>query len=116
MHRRNGSIKQGVNDETVAGCFTGGNPIGFSERSHRRKGQKVELYDMSTDEGEKINLADEFPEVVERIQKAMNKAHRPNPFWNKDTKPLYNADAACKATGEEPIPKKKKNKKSERSL
>ncbi len=78
----------------------------------RRKGQKVALYDLSTDEGEQTDLADEFPEVVERILKAMNEAHRPNPFWSKDTKPLYNAAAACEVTGEKMVPKKKKQKKS----
>ena len=74
----------------------------------RRKGQKVALYDLSSDEGEQTDLADEFPEVVERILKAMNAAHRPNLFWSKDTKPLYNAAAACEVTGEKMAPKKKK--------
>jgi arylsulfatase A len=74
----------------------------------RRKGQKIELYDLSVDEGEQQDLASEYPEVVERIRTAMNEAHVPSPYWNKDNKPLYNAAAACKVTGEK---KPKKNKK-----
>jgi arylsulfatase A len=74
----------------------------------RRKGQKIELYDLSVDEGERQNLAGEYPEVVERIRTAMNEAHVPSPYWSKDNKPLYNAAAACKVTGEK---KPKKNKK-----
>jgi arylsulfatase A-like enzyme len=78
--------------------------------SDRRKGQHIELYDLSADEGEQQDLADEFPEVVERIRNAMNAAHEPSPFWSKDNKPLYDAEAACKVTGEEFVPKKKKGK------
>jgi arylsulfatase A len=77
----------------------------------RRRGQKIELYDLSADEGEQQDLASEFPEVVERIRTAMNKAHVPSPYWSKDNKPLYNAAAACKVTGEKRIPKKPKKRK-----
>jgi len=81
----------------------------------RRNGQKIELYDLSSDEGETKDLAADYPEVVDRIRKAMNAAHSPNPFWSKDTKPLYNADAACKVTGEKRIPKKKKARKKKKN-
>ena len=76
----------------------------------RRKGQKIELYDLSAEESEQKDLATEFPEVVERIRNAMNAAHEPNPFWSKDNKPLCDAKAACAITGEKFIPKKKKGK------
>lgn len=76
-----------------------------------RKGQKIELYDLSADEGERKNLADQYPEVVERLRQEMDAAHVPSPFWKRDTKPLYNAKAACAVTGETYVPpvKKKKN-------
>ncbi len=78
----------------------------------RRKGQKIELYDLSVDESEQTDLASEYPEVVERIRKAMNEAHTPNPFWSKDNRPLYDSDAARAATGAEPRdPNAKKKKK-----
>jgi arylsulfatase A len=77
----------------------------------RRKGQKIELYDLSADEGEQQDLASEFPEVAERIRIAMNKAHVLSPYWGRDNKPLYNAEAASKVTGEKFVPKKSKKKK-----
>lgn len=77
----------------------------------RRKGQKIELYDLSVDTSEQNDLASEFPEVVDRVREVMNKAHRPNPFWSKDNKPLYNARAACEATGAPYISPQKKSRK-----
>jgi arylsulfatase A len=76
----------------------------------RRKGI-IELYDLSKDESEMTDLADQYPEIVERIRKAMLESHEPSPFWDKDNKPLYNVEAACKANGLEPPVKKKKTKK-----
>lgn len=68
---------------------------------NRRKGQKIELYDLSADAGEQTNLAKDYPEVVDRIRKAMNSAHTPNPFWDKDNgKMLFNKKAAQTVTGE----------------
>lgn len=72
---------------------------------NRRAGQKVELYDLSADEGEQTDVADQYPEVADRIRKVMNAAHVPSPFWSKDTRPLFNAEAACKVTGEKFVPK-----------
>jgi len=77
----------------------------------RRMGQKIELYDLSADEGEQQDLAGEYPEVVERIRKAMNSAHVPSPFWSKNSRPLFNVQAACEATGETFVPKRKNKKK-----
>lgn len=68
----------------------------------RRKGLTIELFDVIADEGEQNNLAQQHPEVVEEIHQMMQDAHVKNPFWDKDFSPLYNADAACEATGVEP--------------
>ncbi|MDF7824792.1 sulfatase-like hydrolase/transferase [Pontiellaceae bacterium B12227] len=66
----------------------------------RRKGQKIELYDMSVDEGEQQDLADRYPEVVERIRKAMNEAHVPSPLWDKSFPGrMFNVEAACEVSG-----------------
>lgn len=77
---------------------------------NRRTGQKVELYDLSADEGEQTDVADQYPEVVEHLRKAMNASHISSPFWSKDTQPLYNARAACAVTGETFVPKNKGRK------
>ena len=74
----------------------------------RRKGQEIELYDLYADGGEQRNVADEYPEVVERIRNTMNAAHVPSPFWSKDNRPLFNAPAACEATGATYVPPKPK--------
>ena len=79
----------------------------------RRKGLNIELYDMSSDQGESKNLAAQYPEVVDEIRKMMVEAHVKSPYWDKDFKPLYNAKAACEDTGVKPMPRQKsKNKKS----
>jgi uncharacterized sulfatase len=61
----------------------------------RRKGMEIELYDLDADEAEERNLAHQYPEVVDQIRKAMLEAHEPSAFWDKNNKPLYNAQAAC---------------------
>lgn len=71
----------------------------------RRKGMHIELYDLESDEGETTNVASQYPEVVEQIRKAMLEAHEPNPFWDKEFDPLYNAEAACKVNGVQPLPR-----------
>jgi arylsulfatase A len=76
----------------------------------RRKGQEIELYDLYADGGEQRNVADEYPEVVERIRNTMNAAHVPSPFWSKDNRPLFNAPAACEATGATYVPPKPKRR------
>ena len=38
---------------------------------------KLELYDLEKDPGEKNNIASHYPEIVERIEKIMQEAHRP---------------------------------------
>lgn len=76
----------------------------------RRKGMEIELYDLEADETEEVNVAHQYPEVVEQIRKAMLEAHEPSPFWDKNNKPLYNAQAACDLNGVTPMPKKKKAK------
>ncbi|WP_136060783.1 sulfatase-like hydrolase/transferase [Pontiella sulfatireligans] len=66
----------------------------------RRKGQKIELYDLTADEGEQKDLANEYPEVVERIRQAMNDSHEPSPLWDKSFPDrMFNVDAARNASG-----------------
>lgn len=74
----------------------------------RRKGMKIELYDITKDQGEQSDVASEHPEVVDQIRKALIEAHVPNPYWAKDNKPLFNARAACDVNGVKPRPRKKK--------
>lgn len=64
-----------------------------------RQGLQVELYRTDTDEEEKENVADRYPEVVETIRGFMQEAHTPNPYWDKDNKPLFNLKRACEDTG-----------------
>jgi arylsulfatase A len=71
-----------------------------------RKGLNVELYDITGDQEEGKDLASEYPEVVGKIRKMMKEAHTPNPFWDKNNTPLYNAKAACDVNGVEPMKKK----------
>jgi arylsulfatase A len=69
----------------------------------RRKGMHIELYDLSQDEFEQVDVAGQFPEVVERIRQAMLEAHEPNLFWDKHNDPLFDYKAACRLNGVEPL-------------
>jgi len=60
----------------------------------RRQGNTVELYDLSQDEGERSDQAQDHPEIVDQIKSMMEKAHIPNPYWDKNNKPLFNVRAA----------------------
>ncbi len=42
---------------------------------------KTELYDLSNDLGEAVNVADEHPEIVEQLESIMREAHVPHPNW-----------------------------------
>ena len=78
----------------------------------RRKGLNIELYDVSTDAGERSDVAAQHPEVVDEIRSMMEEAHEPSPFWDKDFPgKMYNTEAACKVNGVEPALKKSKKKK-----
>jgi len=77
----------------------------------RRKGMKIELYDVTRDAGEQADVASEYPEVVDRIRKLMISSHVPSPFWDKDNKPLFNAKAACEATSVTYVPPDSEKKK-----
>lgn len=71
----------------------------------RRKGMKVKLYDLETDETEQVNVAAKHPEVVQQIRNAMLESHKPSPFWDKGNKPLYNAKAACAVNNATSVPR-----------
>lgn len=42
---------------------------------------EIELYNLKNDLAEQHNVADQHPEVVERIKKIMKEAHEPSPLW-----------------------------------
>ena len=42
----------------------------------------LELYNLSTDLGERVNVADRNPDVVTRIKQIMEKAHEPSAVFN----------------------------------
>lgn len=42
---------------------------------------KTELYDLSSDTGETNNIADSFPEIVEKMEDMMKKAHSPSTIF-----------------------------------
>ena len=48
-----------------------------------RNGPKsaIELYDLATDSGEKLNLADSHPDLVAKAESLMTAAHRNDPNW-----------------------------------
>jgi arylsulfatase A-like enzyme len=41
----------------------------------------IELYNMADDIGETNNIADQYPEIAEQIQKTMQEAHTSAPDW-----------------------------------
>jgi len=43
--------------------------------------QTIELYDLSTDPGEKNNVASKHPEIVQEIETMMKQAYTPNKDW-----------------------------------
>lgn len=47
---------------------------------HDPKG-KIELYDLSKDIGEKNNVADQHPGIVQQMQTILEKARTPHPIW-----------------------------------
>ena len=65
----------------------------------RRDGNEIQLFNLEIDESEINNVAKQNPEIVLEIQSIMEKSHEKNPFWDKDFKPLFNAEAASKVNG-----------------
>lgn len=65
----------------------------------RREGNEIQLFNLEIDESEINNVAKQNPEIVLEIQSIMEKSHEKNPFWDKDFKPLFNAEAASKVNG-----------------
>jgi arylsulfatase A-like enzyme len=41
----------------------------------------VELYNLETDIGEQNNVAPDHPEIVRKIERAMQRAHTPSEHW-----------------------------------
>ncbi len=70
----------------------------------QNKSPEIELYDISNDDKERKNVADQYPEIVEQARKFLLDAHEKNPFWDKANRPLFDAKAACELNGVEPIP------------
>ena len=68
----------------------------------RREGNEIQLFNLEIDESEINNVAKQNPEIVLEIQSIMEKSHEKNPFWDKDFKPLFNAEAASKVNGVKP--------------
>lgn len=64
-----------------------------------RNGLDIELYNTDVDENESVNLADEYPEIVEKIRNFMIESHTYNPYWDKNNKPLFNLQRACRDNG-----------------
>ncbi len=69
----------------------------------RRNDKGIELYEIHSDPGEMKNVAEQFPEIVMEINNMMKSAHRKNPFWDKNNKPLFDADAAAEFNGVQSI-------------
>ena len=67
-----------------------------------REGNEIQLFNLEIDESEINNVAKQNPEIVLEIQSIMEKSHEKNPFWDKDFKPLFNAEAASKVNGVKP--------------
>ncbi|MCY4188583.1 MAG: hypothetical protein OXD30_08875, partial [Bryobacterales bacterium] len=42
---------------------------------------RIELYDVTRDAAEKYNVARNYPEVVEQIERSMAEAHAAHPNW-----------------------------------
>ncbi len=74
----------------------------------RRNGMKIELYDLRVDEVEQVNVAEAYPLIVSQIRSIMEEAHQPNPYWDKEHTPLFNAAKACSVSGVIPEPLKQK--------
>ena len=55
----------------------------------------VELYDLRTDPAEARDLAATRPDVVRRMERLLDREHRPDPAW-----PLPFADAATERAGD----------------
>lgn len=68
--------------------------------SNLRKSAAIELYDVTADIGEQKNLAAEYPEVVERIKRAMEESHVPSKLWTvSESGPTYQVKEALKYFG-----------------
>lgn len=75
-----------------------------------KKNENFELYNLEKDEKESSNVALQFPEISDKLKSLIKSSHVHNPFWNLESGG-FNAEAACKANGVEPLPNKKKSKK-----
>lgn len=59
---------------------------GLQQNMYKDKNAAIELYDLSNDAGEKINLAEKNPEIVKQVQQVFKEASLPDPLFFPYTK------------------------------
>ncbi len=59
-----------------------GNWKAIQQNINANKNAPVELYKLSDDIGEENNLADQYPDLVNRAHSYFKDAHTPSPFWS----------------------------------
>lgn len=69
------------------------------------KKDKLQLFDLEADLGERTDVAEQHPKVVASMRAKMEAAHTHSPLWNLESNG-FNLKAACEASGVQ-VPKKK---------
>lgn len=59
---------------------------GLQQNMYKDKNAAIELYDLSNDSGEKMNLAGKNPEIVKQVQQVFKEASLPDPPFFPYTK------------------------------
>lgn len=58
--------------------------------------ESIEIYNLRTDSGEKINLADTREDLVNKAKEIFQEAHRPDPSWPLDHRPKKQVEISKK--------------------